>query len=268
MKTVGVIPNIKKDINLDTARRVVSIAESAGHRVFVSGEAALIMGGQSGRLNLAECDFVVVIGGDGTLLNAARFAAKTNTPLLGVNAGNLGFLTSAEARDVDIAMERALSGGFRLERRMMAQVCGEGGEAHALNDITVMRSGGQLSAFGVYINGEFMDTYAADGVVIATPTGSTAYNLSAGGPIARPEQETLLLTPVCPHTLYARPWVLAPGDEVTIKIERGECQIAADGRPLALAPPVTVRKSPYATTLMIIGRHNFYEVLRRKMIGR
>ena len=173
-------------------------------------------------LNSAEC--VIVMGGDGTMLRAAHAIGNHNISMIGVNLGTLGFLTEVEEKNILKMADRLISGEFSLEKRMMLTGCVTiNGEEKicqdALNDIVLSRSGTlRIVAFNIYVNGQLLDTYEADGVIVSTPTGSTGYNLSAGGPIVSPNAELILVTPISPHALSAKSVVFDAKDVIKIEI--------------------------------------------------
>jgi NAD+ kinase len=284
MKTIGIIPNLKKDINLDSTKEILAWLEKRECRVWISEQVA----SKIDRMDLKQevekiyrkCDFVVVLGGDGTILSVARHAAFHETPILGVNLGTLGFLAEVEKKFALEALQKVLDGAYQIEKRMMLEaniltqsITNE--TFIALNDVGVTR--GSLSRIinlKIYINDEFVDVYSADGIIISTPTGSTAYNLSAGGPILNPNTEMMVITPVCPHSLYSRSIVVS--DEDTIKIQIGEdscCDImlTMDGQMgyhLKMNDIVVVRKSKYITSLIKTSENGFYDILRKKIVAR
>ena len=172
-------------------------------------------------------DCILVLGGDGTLLRAARNLLNQDIPLLGINLGTLGYLAEVEIAAIEEALDKLLADRFTREERMMleGQVRRQdmAEQNYALNDIVISRCGSlQVLTFQIYVNGQFLNSYSADGMIVATPTGSTGYNMSAGGPIVEPGASLLLLTPICPHTLNTRSIVLAPDDEIRIEIPRGD----------------------------------------------
>ncbi|MGF7003037.1 NAD+ kinase [Lachnospiraceae bacterium PF1-21] len=225
-----------------------------------------------------EIDFVLVIGGDGTLIEVAGYLHKTGVPLLGVNMGTLGYLTEIEPNCLEEAVTKLASGDYQVEERMMlAGQVNAGVSDLSLNDIVVSRKGGlRVIAYEVYVNGEYLNTYKADGIIISTPTGSTAYNLSAGGPIVKPTASLILLTPICSHALNTSSIVLADTDEITIKVLEGRNQtveeaiVSFDGAGpynLVTGDEVHVQKAKTVTKIIKLGDVSFLETLRRKMKG-
>lgn len=222
-----------------------------------------------------EC--AIVLGGDGTLIQAARDLAGSNIPLLGVNMGTLGYLAQiGREEDIFPALDELIADRYGLEQRIMLKgtVISDGkvvAEDIALNDIVLSRMGRNMICFNLSIDGEFLNDYSADGIIAATPTGSTAYNLSAGGPIAVPDSEMILLTPICPHTLNSRSVVLAPDRVIELEITgRGETGkfLSFDGDTqvnLKNGDLVRIERSETVTTLIRLKKVSFLENLRDRM---
>lgn len=223
-----------------------------------------------------KVDLIITLGGDGTLLGAARSLAGTGIPILGVNLGHLGFLTDLEMADLFPCLDRLLQGDYIIEKRMMlaAEVRREGASVasfYALNDVVITK--GPLSRIirlETYVGDEYLATYRADGIIVASPTGSTAYSLSAGGPIARPDLGVMIVTPICPHTLYARPFILADHEVIRIvmKSESSDVMVTIDGQigfPLKRKDQILVKKADVYTNLVRVRNRSFFEVLRIKL---
>ena len=224
-----------------------------------------------------ETECVIVLGGDGTLIQASRDLAGRNLPLFGVNMGHLGYLTQICCeRDILTAMDDLLADRYRLEHRMMLQgrVISDGrtvAEDIALNDIILGRMGLHTLKYDLYVNGEFFNEYTADGMIMATPTGSTAYNLSAGGPIAAPESDLIIMTPICPHTLNSRSIVLSSENRIMLKVTGGEDReqfLSFDSDTvvkLRRGDRIEVERSEITTTLVQLSQVSFLENIRKKM---
>lgn len=221
-----------------------------------------------------EADLVVSLGGDGTMLRAARLAYKVDAPLLGVNLGTLGYLTEVDASKAQGAVDQILAGDFEIEERMMlsshVSADGEDRSFVALNEALVERSGThRLVRLGVKIGGESLAAFNADGVIVATPTGSTAYALSAGGPIVSPRAECLILVPVSAHMIFSRPFVLSADETVEITIEGDQLASlsldGADGCIVRAESPVTVQRAERPLRLVRLGGPGFIERLRVKL---
>lgn len=225
-------------------------------------------------------DCMIVLGGDGTVLQAAREAGERRIPMVGVNLGTLGYMTEIEPGNLEEALERLISGEYVQESRMMldGRACfADGGvrEDWALNDIVVSRSGPlQIIRFDIYVNGQFLNSYHADGMIVTTPTGSTGYNLSAGGPLVEPGARLIILTPICPHSLNQRSIILSPEDVVDIEIphcQRGGIQTVEanfDGNhviPLRTGDRLRVVRSEKTAEFLRLNQVSFLEVLHRKM---
>jgi NAD+ kinase len=212
------------------------------------------------------------LGGDGTMLRATALVASHDVPILGVNAGHLGYLTAFDPATMEQALDQWLAGALRTERRMMLDVWTNGGEVwvgRALNEAVIDRSeSGRTVELSVAIGGRPFITYLADGLIVATPTGSTAYALSAGGPIVEPNFRTLLLTPVAAHNVFNRTMVLAPDTEVELTVAGFRpAVVSLDGRhSLALEPGQSVlcRSSTVEVTFLVTGNRDFHSVLKDK----
>ena len=228
-----------------------------------------------------DIDAVLVLGGDGTVIQAARDLARRDVPFLGINVGTLGYLTEVEASEYGQALDTLIRGEYYLEKRRMlcGEVFTEEGKTYAgkaLNDIVISRQGVlRVVNFQIFVNGRYLNSYNADGMIISTPTGSTGYNLSAGGPIVEPGAEMLLITPICPHTLNARSIVLSGHDQVEIvigpgrKMEKDRAVATFDGDTeigLVSGERVKIRRSIHATKLIKLNDQSFLEVLSRKLM--
>jgi NAD+ kinase len=223
----------------------------------------------------AQVDLLVVLGGDGTLLSAARAVSDLGTPILGVNLGGLGFLTATTLEEAVPALEACLQGGMVVEERMMlrARVRREGervAESLALNDAVIIKSAmSRLINLSVSVQGEYATAYRADGLIVSTPTGSTAYCLSAGGPILFPTTDALILTPICSHTLTNRPMVLPAGHRVEITLlSAQEVMLSLDGQvgvSLRANDTVEIERAAPRIRLVRFPHKDFFSVLRTKL---
>ncbi|HEX2294584.1 MAG TPA: NAD(+)/NADH kinase [Actinomycetota bacterium] len=221
---------------------------------------------------LERPDLVVSLGGDGTMLRAAQHAHEADVPLLGVNLGTLGYLTEVDATHEVEALERVLAGEFEIQDRMMlsCSVDGDGGFV-GLNEVLVERaSRRRLVRLGVTVGGESLGDFNADGIIVATPTGSTAYALSAGGPIVSPRAECLVVVPVSAHMVFSRPFVLAPDEvvEITVRDSGQAASLSLDGHlgsDLGSGATAVVRRHERPLKLVRLGGPRFIERLRTKM---
>lgn len=228
----------------------------------------------------AKTECILVLGGDGTLLQAAADLADMDIPFLGINLGTLGFLAEVNVSEAETALDRLIQDQYEIEKRMM--LCGTGPintsrqeEVRALNDIVITRRGSlQIIKFNIYVNGQLLHRYHADGVIVATPTGSTGYSLSAGGPVVEPRANLILISPICPHSMQSRSIVLSPEDTVMIEIETGreescrEVEAIFDGShkiPLRAGDRIEIRKSRKTTGIIKLSQMSFLEVLHKKM---
>jgi NAD+ kinase len=225
---------------------------------------------------IAQADFIVVFGGDGTLLATARCAAPHGTPLLGIHLGHFGFLTEAAPEHALRAVEQVLRGEATVEERLMLRATlhrsgtHEAQEVTAVNDIVTASRAVRMIHVRAQIGNQPLTTYAADGVIVASPTGSTGYSLSAGGPLVHPAVPVMLVTPICPHTLSARALIVPDGETVHLTIEgdtRDEAVVSVDGQQeFALSPGDTVRvtRAPYSVRFLQVGGPPFYEKIRTR----
>ena len=278
MKRVGIVANPQKEGIGDAARLVAAWAASHGLGVVMDDLAATAAPegtATAGREAIsADSDLVVAFGGDGTMLAAVRgvVAAGRRTPVLGVNLGSLGFLTQVPADELADALQCLTPGDLPVSERMMLEVSKKGEEARvALNDVVILKSAdSRMLSFEARADGELVTRYAADGIILSTPTGSTAYSVSAGGPVVVPGVEAIVATPICPHTLSIRACVVPPDSE--IEIEMLSCEtgtmVTADGERAFLIDEgdvVSVRRAARRALLVDVGERSYYEILRLKM---
>lgn len=220
-------------------------------------------------------DMAISIGGDGTFLRTASRIGHRGIPILGVNTGRLGFMTDVRPEEIDNAIDCILAGQYQVEERATLHVDAEGyklqGHPFALNEIAVLKRD-TSSMIGIHtcINGNYLTTYQADGLVIATPTGSTAYSLSVGGPIMVPRAGTIAITPVAPHSLNVRPIVVRDDWEVTLEVSSRSHNflIAIDGRSETCTEGtrITIRRAPFNTRVVKRNNYQFFDTLREKMM--
>lgn len=210
-------------------------------------------------------DFVFVIGGDGTILKASRFYARYATPIFGINLGRLGFLSQCSSGNIKDAVNLILAGRFSVENRIMLQY----GNNTALNDFVIKSSySGRTSRFSLKINGKKVCDYLADGIIVSTPTGSTAYGLSAGGPVVAPSLNAFVIVPICPHTLTARPLVVPDSEEITILEPENKSRyfVSADGQEfMEVKSEINIKKALLPVKLALLDDAEFYSVLRDKL---
>ena len=270
-----IIVNQDRDEQLELTKRVTSFLESHGKQYELRME-SLDTAEKEWEPVLPDTDCFIVLGGDGTLIRASNRLLTYDVPMFGINAGTLGYLTGVEAAEAEKGLERLCSGTFRVEKRMM--LTAEINEQYAdtvLNEVAITRSGvSRIINLAVYVNGALLDVVSGDGILIATPTGSTGYNLSAGGSVVKPEAELILITPICPHSLSSREIIVSAEDEISVEIrqsKRGpevEAVATFDGREARSLKPkdrVVVKRSKYTTKMVQLDERTFFEVLRSKL---
>ena len=279
---IAVCPNPFRDIDCRITRDIISRLEAAGFTTCVCPlfveDSQLSMPEDmkiSSLSSVAErCCMVVVVGGDGTILAAARQLHNTSVPILGVNLGTKGFMTTLEPEELDRIVSAA-QGEMRLSRRMKldVSVIRDGNQIlndSALND-AVMHGYGDCIKMTVCCNGERMTQFSGDGVILSTPTGSTGYSMSAGGPIVEPDAENIIISPICPHVLGLRSFVLGPDREVSIRMEKlhgRRAYLSLDGNSvldLANEDIVLVKRSQNCTLMVDEGLRSFYEITYEKL---
>ncbi len=256
MKHICVLPNRDKDPDLSCTRHV---------------EAALAAYGAEIQHDIMpDTDFIVVVGGDGSILRAAKQAAQYEIPLLGVNLGRVGYMAELESNELHL-LERLFDESYQVEERMMLSLKREDGSVvTALNDFVVSNQSTHLSEIALRCNGNIVGCYRADGLICATPTGSTAYSLSAGGPVVDPLMNCFCLTPICPHSLRARPMLFSEESVLEISCDRPGSLLycTADGEDsfaLPAAKTVQITKADKVTRLVRLKKDGFFETLRNKL---
>lgn len=284
MNAIGVIANRDKDIDLKYTRILTdSIISNGGQARLlsdVSKELGLNDGFTTEEEMLDNSDMVICLGGDGTFLKVARKAYIKNLPILGVNLGSLGFLTEIEKKDIDDAVKRLLGDRYTVESRMMLEgSIIRNGEVMAndvaLNDIVISRGAlSRIVQVKTYVNNEFVDAFPGDGLIISTPTGSTAYSLSAGGPIVDPDVNLIIVTPICPHILYSRS-IITTGDRIVKAVVSEsfshEAMVTIDGQEgysVKGGDAIEVKKSEHSVKVVRIYSRNFFNILRTKIYDR
>lgn len=270
--------NHHKDKDFSFTHEISDYITSKGHKVTLITDECGIVCEEDSIPKDADC--MLVLGGDGTMLQAAWAVKKIDVPLIGVNLGTLGYMTEIEPQGIYEALDRLFAGDFTTEDRMMLNgqvLFGDGRKVTewALNDIVITRAGSlQIIKLRVYVNGQFLNEYQADGVIVTTPTGSTGYSLSAGGPIVEPKARLIMLTPISPHTLNARSIILSPEDEIEIEVPDGRegakqtVEANFDGAhnvPLHTGDRIRIVASERTTQIAKINGESFLEVLHRKI---
>ena len=278
-KSVGIMVHRTRPEALHFAREVVGWLEGRDIDVRMDARSA-----EKLKMPVLACpsdewdsvEFIVTLGGDGTILTAAREAAPCGIPILGVHMGRFGFIAETHPADLYGNLEEILSGSMRVEERLMvradiirADKCVHSG--FGLNDVSLKSKMTHMLSLKTRIAGAHFATYPADGLVVATPTGSTGYALSAGGPLIAPSVEAFVLVPICPHTLSARPLIVPSDENIEIEVETDghEVMFAIDGvEPVALetGDRIVVQKAPYRTRLIIVDHATFYAKVRNRYL--
>jgi NAD+ kinase len=279
MKSAAIISKPSKQELSTILPELLNWFRQHGYRIYMDEETARYTNGEQvvtrDEIGKKRPDFALVLGGDGTLLSAARSVAHEGVPILAVNLGSLGFLTEIPLNELYPALEAAEHGQCPMEERSVleCQLVRDGeciSSNFALNDVVVNKSAiSRLVEFDLYIDGNFVFQYKADGVIIATPTGSTAYSLAAGGPVLMPSVEAFVVTPVCPHSLTHRPLVVTEKSHIELRVETREEKafLSIDGQvglPVQQGDHVICRRAAHKVKLMRL-RRTFFEILRNKL---
>ena len=278
MKHFLIATNKDKDIDLKLTKQIQAYLKERGADSYVIPD--VYRTGIDWESINVPIDAAIALGGDGTILQMSRGLRERNVPVIGVNLGNLGFLAEVEKGSIPAMLDCLLNDDYRIENRMMlqGQVMHNGevvGDEFALNDIVIGRSGfSRIISLNVYVNGRLLDNYRADGMIISTPTGSTGYNLSAGGPIINPVTELMVITPICAHAMQAKSIILDKDDKISIQIQRvrktqlEEAFATFDGQKgiqLGSDDVVNIEVAPQYTKFLKITKDSFYDILKVKM---
>jgi NAD+ kinase len=281
-KPVGIMANLEKSSVKMLIKGIYDWFTDRGTGVVLQKELAERLGGglkgSSTDEMIKEIGTLLVFGGDGTILNGARLAASEGVPVLGVNLGHLGFLSEIDFPDVKAGLEGIINGHYYIEERMMIEATvlrnGVGIEKSVgLNDAVITKGAfARLIFLQIRVNGEQVSTYPTDGIIISTPTGSTAYSLSAGGPVVTPDLDLMLITPICPHALWARPIVISAECLVEVELlsDKGEVMLTIDGQhglSLVKNDIVKITRAPYKVKFVRLKARNFFRVLKQKLEG-
>jgi NAD+ kinase len=266
IKRVGLVGNMDKPASAGIIRKAAQLIQRAGRTAIIDGDISALA---------KKSDLILVLGGDGTMLRAARDIAGSKTPLLGINIGGLGFLTAVPSSELSDALKKVWRGEFSYEPRALIEVsgtcCGKTIRKSALNDIVVSRGAvSRLITLDVRVDGEMVTQYRCDGLIVSSPTGSTAYSLAAGGAVVLPSSEVFALTPICPHALSNRSIILPLRSKISIKAVNplSATILSVDGQVVAEleeGDEVTIRRSRHAIRLVHLADGSFLEALRRKL---
>lgn len=274
---ISVIPNETRDKELVCTKKLVSLLKDRA-RVYMSDKYNVSGAERCTYEDLfRDKDMLIVLGGDGTILSVASDASRAKIPVLGINLGHVGFLAEVEPDMMEYAAERICSGNFSVQNRSMINGTIVNGDSvisafDALNDIVITRSGySRILTLKILQGGKELENFVGDGMIFSTPTGSTAYSLSAGGPVLSPEVDATLLTPVCAHTLHSKPIVLAASEAVTVKIirpEDGTVNVYRDGEEaisITSEDEIIIKKSERVLKLVRLSDNTFYATLKEKL---
>ena len=272
MPAVGLVVHHGRAVALEVALEAATWLEAEGHSVRVTPEDATALAplARWAAEHFGDLDVAVSIGGDGTMLRAVHLVSRAGTPVLGVNVGHLGYLTQVEPTGLRAALARVLAGDFTVEERMTLDVCrfGEDRPCLALNDAVVEKlEAGHTVRVAVVVSGRPAISYAADAVIVSSPTGSTAYNLSAGGPLVSPRVRTMVITPVAAHSLLGRSVVVAADEVVRVELTAGTAVLSVDGQALGRLEPgdgIECRVATHPARLVTFGESEFWSVLKAK----
>jgi NAD+ kinase len=284
MDSFLIITNKEKDLDLHLTKKIAASIVNAGKRVVLSSVSSVQEENKPVEIpSGVEC--AIVLGGDGTIIQTANDLMKHDIPILGVNLGTLGFLAEVEAHHVDEALDRLFKKDYRVENRIMIEgtVINHSGQkdhftqmtGYALNDVVIARKGfSRIISLGIYVNDVLVDNFRGDGVIISTPTGSTAYNLSAGGPLVLAQASVMVITPICPHSLSPRSIVVSAEDTIKVvvgkskKTQEAEAIATFDGSKvvdLGTDDVILMKRAKYNTQLIKLDNTGIYEILRSKL---
>ncbi len=274
---IGILANIHKVESKSLVDQLVQWLLERGHQPLLCQDLTALVGRQelarTGEQLRQESDLVVAIGGDGTILAAARMVGLHGVPILGVNLGTLGFLADIVPENMIMAMGKVQQDRYEIEERMLvkSRIGPRGRWDYALNDMVIDKGGfSRVIELQVHVSGHFVGSYTADGLIISTPTGSTAYSLSAGGPIVNPKMRALIATPICPHSLAVRPLIISPQESLAVQVicDHGMATLTVDGQAghrLRSGAVVTAVMAERTVKLVRVDSKSFYEILRTKL---
>ncbi len=266
---VGIYTNLKKAQSLEVTQRLIQCLELHGIEYYLHKSLKDKIEGNYFAFDDFNFDVMFALGGDGTILKLAKHCAKRDIPIFGINIGTVGFLTEIEPEKIEDVMPQIISGDYNLEHRSMITYCDGETVYTALNDIVLNREyNSKLMLLDLYINGEIVDRYYCDGFIVSTPTGSTAYSLSAGGAILSPHAKALTLVPLNSHSLHSRPIVVDENETITLKVLKKEAfNLISDGDVVLdkYVGEVTIKKSEKSATFIRLDSHNFYNKLLKKL---
>lgn len=268
---IAVIPNLTKDAGGKATAKIAEKLISLGAATYLPDDIPLDIGEKLPSEELySDADIIIAVGGDGTIIHTAKQAAQFGKPVLGINAGRLGFMAGLEMNELE-NLKFLINGGYTTERRMMlkAEISGDSSVYYCLNDAVISKGAlSRIIDISAKLDGQIM-TYRSDGLIVATPTGSTAYSISAGGPVVDPSVNGILITPICPHSLFSRSILISPDKVLTVSASGADVFLTVDGEealPIS-GRTVTVSAAEDMQVLLIrIKKDSFYSVLSRKLM--
>jgi NAD+ kinase len=271
IKTVALFANDAKPQAAETLSFVSSYLMQAGVKVTIESSESFLIDNQSLHKKLEQSDLIISIGGDGSILHLVHRLGIPSSPLAGINLGSLGFLAEIPLQGLEEHLDELLSGNISVSERSVLEGSSSTVQGFAINEVSIYRGNiPHLIDIAIYVDDEMINIFSADGVIIATPGGSTAYSLSAGGPIVTPDLSALVLTPICPHTISNRPIVLAPKKALRVELlnDQISVDVAFDGQkplPLTKESPLTLFFSEKKFKLISLKSNNFFKTLRSKL---
>jgi NAD+ kinase len=278
MKNIGIIANVKKEMTKGVVNEIIRWAKKENIGFFLAEELVPVVGHSEAALPVMELwqeiNALISLGGDGTMLASARAVGVHQVPILGINLGGVGFLTEINSNDLTNTLNRLKKGEYFIEKRMVLESEVEGFQKlqqYALNDIVIDKGEiARLFLLHLYADDEFICSYSADGLIVSTPSGSTAYNLAAGGPIINPRMNAIIVSPICPHTLASRTILFSEKETLKVKVELDsrEAGLTIDGQVafhLKSGSSVIIRKAGHSVNLIKFRDRSFYEILRTKL---
>jgi len=270
MKKVFVKANTGKIPVKKAAFRLVKLFRSEGVKVEYDRAIAKLLGKKITDPKKSDAELFISLGGDGTFLNLARSIFPASAPVIGVNLGSLGFMAEIKLEKMAETLLKVLRGSYHLDRRMVLETKSGSKGLIAINEFVVSGTMGRVIRIQVSVDGEYVNTYSADGFIISTPTGSTAYSLSAGGPIVNPGVKGIILSPICPHTLTNRPLIISEESTVKLKVllRGSKASLIADGQQrveIKEGSEFTIRKSENTVNMVIPSVNSYYKILREKL---
>ncbi|MGB2989032.1 MAG: NAD(+)/NADH kinase [Candidatus Zixiibacteriota bacterium] len=278
MKSIGIIANVKKELTKGVVEEIIEWADKNGFDFFICEELTPLVGQEEKSLSRAELgkesDVLISLGGDGTMLASARAVGQRQTPILGINLGGVGFLTEINSNDLCNALNKLKRGDYFIEKRMVLETEVEGIkklDQYGLNDVVLDKGEvARLFLLHLYLQDEFICSYSADGLIVSTPTGSTAYCLAAGGPIINPRMNAIIVSPICPHTLASRSIVFSENEtlKVVVELSSRHAVLTIDGQvafKLKSGSSVLIRKAKHSVNLVKFRDRSFYDILRTKL---